>query len=648
MNPDNFPVPCTCEQWKLNTQTGDWEINSNPYDPGSEPLCMTITAEVMPDITEKNYYTPYPRADPHELVPPELFVPEWPCEEQHVAIQQFIANGGLSVGRPLVDVSPGANGLNTPDPHIGSGFYRDRVSETEWNLPVEPLGCRIIGRPVSQSHEELSGFGASIAQSGNELIISAPFRDAVDSWDVSGMLTDENEDSGVAYIFTNIDLWDLSEGVPGADIPGARIPPKPHMYEAGGGGFTHSPDDLLRRRDITFVRTSIVNIDGGLHVAGRSEDRIRNIIGIPDFNGDARADYMVGTPLANDGDGVAYVTFRRANSLEGDYVLDKLALDPHDVGRLSGVYVTGNPGETAQFGSCLAGGVTTPEEEESGEPKSIFDFNGDGVDDVAIGSPNGNGGTGEVLIIFATNQLTSPAEGIDVDTLLAQGKAALITGIEAGSGFGFNIANAGDIDGDDTDDLLIAAPFATPKFDSTPNDNVDQLNTPGLDRDLDGQLDDVTGPGGVPDGVANEWDELNGAGLVYVVFSSADTRAWSSANPVAAGQMIISIDRLGAAELPGFIIAGRRGADVDPPDPARPHLGDRLGGGDAGHEVEGNAYKSLGRSQGLAAAGDVDGDGKADVLIGSILADPRVDPQTGVGTVNGGEAYLIYGFSQND
>ena len=53
-----------------------------------------------------------------------------------------------------------------------------------------------------------------------------------------------------------------------------------------------------------------------------------------------------------------------------------------------------------------------------------------------------------------------------------------------------------------------------------------------------------------------------------------------------------------------------------------------------------------GRSFGVAGAGDVDGDGHGDVLIGSILADPRVDPDTGTGTVNGGEAYLIYGFSR--
>jgi hypothetical protein len=39
----------------------------------------------------------------------------------------------------------------------------------------------------------------------------------------------------------------------------------------------------------------------------------------------------------------------------------------------------------------------------------------------------------------------------------------------------------------------------------------------------------------------------------------------------------------------------------------------------------------------------VDGDGRDDMLIGAILADPRRDPSTGLGVSNGGEVYLLYG-----
>jgi hypothetical protein len=41
-------------------------------------------------------------------------------------------------------------------------------------------------------------------------------------------------------------------------------------------------------------------------------------------------------------------------------------------------------------------------------------------------------------------------------------------------------------------------------------------------------------------------------------------------------------------------------------------------------------------SRGVASAGDVDGDGRADLMLSSVLASPE-------GKTNAGEVYLIYG-----
>jgi hypothetical protein len=285
------------------------------------------------------------------------------------------------------------------------------------------------------------------------------------------------------------------------------------------------------------------------------------------------------------------------------------------------------------FGSSLAGG---------------FDFNGDEIGDIVIGSPTAAGGSGEVLILFGGTGIVSPVNGISVDALLSSTRtasggpvAARIRGnpLDTNGQFGFNIANAGDINGDGLDDLLVTAPNATPRFDPTPNDATDAMTSPGLDLDFDGVQDVVPGD-----------KNLTEAGLVYVIFGSnrldqiktcqdSDTACSTSADcptgkACGSTNFTININQLGKSQLHGLIIAGRR-------------AGDRIGGGDAGDTALGGiaGKKGRGRSDGLAGAGDVDGDKRADILIGSILADPRRDPNTGVGVQNGGEAYLIYGSS---
>ena len=178
---------------------------------------------------------------------------------------------------------------------------------------------------------------------------------------------------------------------------------------------------------------------------------------------------------------------------------------------------------------------------------------------------------------------------------------------------------------------------------------------PGLDLNLDGEMDDVSGPKGDPDGVLDENDELNKAGLVYIILSSTDARNFVNGE----GQYDIDIDKLGGAALDGVIIVGYHGERYDSLGGLN-HEGDFLGGGnasatgmslvnneliffggnDAKSEVDG---RDRSRGFGIGRAGDVDGDGIDDLLLGAQLADPRIDPTTGYGVRNGGEAYLLYG-----
>lgn len=499
-----------------------------------------------------------------------------------------------------------------------SGFYPTTVpSQADPNVRIEnfalePFGARIIGIGMDD------GFGTSVAivpssTGAGEAIVSAPNRTArgilfgvdednpeqggeVDGLESGAGVPGERASSGVAYLFSLRNLWE-------ADMFG-RIPPKPHQYMIGQPSHF---DNLVER---------IPNIDA-IRIAGQSQEKINNILGIEDFNGDGRNDFAIGSPTANSNAGRVYVAYRRQASIEGDYVLEKLAESPTDPDRLDGVLIISDT--VTQLGASLASGI---------------DFNGDGQSDLIIGAPGASNGVGEVIVVFGDGDLVSSIGGVSVTTLLntrnaaGQPRAARITGLaaDASGNFGFNLANAGDINGDGSDDLIVAAPNASPRFDSTPTNSTDSLSDLGIDSNFNGIKDDVSGPLGLPDGVVDSNDNLLNAGLVYVIYGS------NRLDQIPATNLTINIDQLGTNRLRGFMIAGRR-------------AGYRLGGGDAGDTMNGgiNAKQNRGRSFGISSAGDVDNDGRVDLLLGSILADPRIDAATGVGVQNGGEAYLLYG-----
>ncbi len=503
-------------------------------------------------------------------------------------------------------------GLTGPSPleaagdrRLGTGFY-----PVAGNVAREPFGARLIGNEVNDK------FGASIAVSGDFLIISAPDRDPNVAVEIPGFTGALPTDPGIMYLINMNNLWPANLD--------AFAPPMPFQYQLGP--FPEGAPTVRNSPSHCGRNPLLESSPSPFRILGETAQRIEVVEGIPDFNRDDREDFVVGAPLAGaGGQGAVNIVFRRDPFLEGDYILERLGRDPLDPERLTGVRLNGRAGEG--FGEVIARTLAVINEDGSLSNETV-DFNGDGRHDLILGNPNADvvvGNTtlvdaGEIIIVFTTDDLQTPAGGMSVDTLLAANdrngnpRAIRITGRAAGDGFGFNAAVVGDFNGDGVNDLLVAAPGASPMFDS--NDD-GTLDTAGVDVTnlLDPESEFGDGAADVIAGAADNF--LTDAGEVYLILGATNT--YNNLSDIAGGRAgrALAITELGTSTFRGMVFVGRQERDA------------------AGGGLETKRGK---RSFGIGPAGDVDGDGRADILIGSILADPN-------GRTDSGEAYLIYGFN---
>ncbi|ELR98978.1 integrin alpha, partial [Gloeocapsa sp. PCC 73106] len=248
---------------------------------------------------------------------------------------------------------------------------------------------------------------------------------------------------------------------------------------------------------------------------------------------------------------------------------------------------------------------------------SAGDINGDGIDDLIIGAdradPNGSR-SGSSYVVFGKNTPFNPT--LNLSTLDGSNGFTL-NGVAAGDYSGFSVSSAGDINGDGIDDLIIGADRANPNG----GDSGSSYVVFGKSTPFSSTLDLST------------LDGSNGFTLNGVADNDYSGRSVSSAGDIngdGIDDIIIGANRAnsnGSDSGSSYVVFGKN-------TPFNSTLNLSTLNGTNGFTLNGVAADDRsGRS--VSSAGDINGDGLDDIIIGAFGASPN-------GTASG-SSYVVFG-----
>ncbi len=400
-----------------------------------------------------------------------------------------------------------------------------------------------------------------------------------------------------------------------------------------------------------------------VRVRGAAEDdRLGwSVAGVGDVNGDRRLDVAVGAPFSANNDrassGSAHVLygpfaaaadldvgapgvrgFRIDGAAEGDFASGSIAAgdvngdrrsdlligspetDNNERGQSGSVYVVFGGARSGQLDlATLTAGFRIDGAEDGDQTGWAVgragDVNGDGRADMVVGAPladsNDRIESGSAFVVLGKGS----TDGIDLS--FSPSVRLRMDGADTRERAGWSVAGAGDVNGDKRPDVVVGAPWANPNgrffagsayvvFGQAASTTVD-LAVPGGGFRIDGPTDGDIVFGGVGWSVSGAGD-VNGDGRADVIvgfpFYDAGQREDSGAAFVVFGKATPAPVDLASLGSGGFRIDGARAGDL------------------AGASV--------------AALGDVNFDGRADLLVGAEQADNN-------GRKDSGSAYIVYG-----
>ncbi len=352
------------------------------------------------------------------------------------------------------------------------------------------------------------------------------------------------------------------------------------------------------------IDLSTLNGNNGFHLQGARAGDLSGyaVSAAGDINGDDIDDLVVGTYLGSSGNGgvagSSYVVFGRTDGF--DETIHPSSLDGSTGFRLDG----------AASGVVLGQAVS-----------AAGDINGDGIDDLIVGAlsanPNGLTVAGSSYVVFGrTGSFNAVIEVSTLDGI----NGFRLDGVAAHDRSGVAVSAAGDINGDGIDDLIVGADEADPggvigagssyvvfgrtgSFDAT-------INLSTLDGSNGFRLDGVANLDNSGRAVSAAGD-INSDGIDDLIIGAfrADPSVMN-----AAGSSYVVFGRTGSfdAVINLSTLDGSNGFRLD---------------GVAANDQSGRA---------VSAAGDVNGDGADDVIIGAFGADPN-------DATNAGSSYVVFG-----